>query len=243
MPPPTCPARPRSSAPPTHTGKEHLLGIELGVAHLAPGEGEEHILQGWTPHSNRKQALRKLTDEVGQKGLPGGDLEAYLSVLDDRFDVIALADLLGGCHVVRGREGDEVTTDGVLQSVWRVEGDDAAVIDDRDPPTILGLVHVVGGHEDRQVLAPAKIMKVGPDVLPCLWIKPQRRFVEKQDARVMQEPARDLEPALHATRERAHAAFAPVPQLHHGEQFTDTRFSYISRDSVVVAVRAQVLLG
>src|ERR1035437_10186211 len=100
MPPPMCPARPRSSAPPTHTSKEHLLGIELGVANLAPGEGEEHILQAWTPQSSRQQALRKRTDEGGQEGLSGGDLEAHLTVLDERLDVIPLADLNGGRGVV-----------------------------------------------------------------------------------------------------------------------------------------------
>src|SRR5487761_1072934 len=243
MPPPTCPARPRSSAPPTHTGKEHLLGIELGVANLAPGEGEENILQGWTPQSNRQQALWKLTNEVGQEGLPGGDLEAHLTVLDERLDVIQLADLNGGRSVVRGREGHQVATDGVLQFVGGVKGDDAAVIDDRDAPAILGLVHVMGGHEDGEVLAPAKLMKVCPDMLPRLWIEPQRRLVEEQDPRVMQEPASDLEPALHATRERAHASFPAVPQLHHREQFTHARFSDGGRNSVRIAVKAQVLLG
>src|SRR2546426_627861 len=45
-----------------------------------------------------------------------------------------------------------------------------------------------------------------------------RALVANQHLRRVQRPAGDLEPALHAARERLHQVLAPLPQLEHPQQ-------------------------
>ena len=73
------------------------------------------------------------------------------------------------------------------------------MVDDRDPVAVLGLVHVVGGHEDRDARPLRQLSEVAPDVAPRLWIETDGRLVQEQDVRGVQHAARDLQAASHAT--------------------------------------------
>ena len=60
-----------------------------------------------------------------------------------------------------------------------------------------------------------QLADVVPDRRARLRVEADGRLVEEQHARRVQQPARDLEPALHAAREGLHQAAAPVPQPDH----------------------------
>src|SRR5947207_1911390 len=64
-----------------------------------------------------------------------------------------------------------VRADSRLQGGGGVEGNDLAAVHDRDPIAELGLVHVMGGHEDRDVFRPAQLADVAPDRAPRLRVK------------------------------------------------------------------------
>ena len=51
-----------------------------------------------------------------------------------------------------------------------------------------------------------QVLDVRPELIAALRIEAERRLVEKQDLRRVQESARDLEPPLHAAGERLDAA-------------------------------------
>ena len=57
--------------------------------------------------------------------------------------------------VVAGHDLHPVLADVGLELLRRVEDDDLTVVDDRDAVAVLGLLHVVRGEEDRDVLGAA----------------------------------------------------------------------------------------
>jgi hypothetical protein len=59
-----------------------------------------------------------------------------------------------------------------LERLGAAGRDQLAVVDDRDPLTVLGLVHVMRGQEHRDVLARAQLVDVAPDVAAGLRIRP-----------------------------------------------------------------------
>src|ERR1044072_8623743 len=60
-------------------------------------------------------------------------------------------------------------------------GDDPALIDVHDPIAALGLVHIVGAHQDGQS-GLAQAMDLFPEFAARLGIDAGRRFIEQQEA-------------------------------------------------------------
>src|SRR5467141_2089035 len=107
----------------------------------------------------------------------------------------------------------------VFQLRGRSRGDEAPVVDHGDAVGhAIRFVHVVGGEEHGHALGGPEALHVGPHLIATLRIEAERRLVEKQYLRRVQQPARDLEPAFHATGERLHQVIAPLPQLEHPQQ-------------------------
>ena len=76
-------------------------------------------------------------------------------------------------------------------------GDDAAVVDDGDVVGHpFGFLHRVRGEEYGDLVFARQATHEFPDMAACLWVQPERRLVEEQQARLVQEGARDFEPAL-----------------------------------------------
>ena len=82
----------------------------------------------------------------------------------------------------------------------RTAGDDAAVIDHDQPVAELGgLVHVVGGDQQRPAQA-FEAAKPLPDEVAGLGVEPGRRLVEHHQVGVVDQRPGDQQPALHAPR-------------------------------------------
>jgi len=67
--------------------------------------------------------------------------------------------------------------DAGLERLRSVQRDDPSLVDDRDAVAVLGLVHVVRGHEDRDVLTRSQLANVAPDRGARLRVEPDRRLV------------------------------------------------------------------
>src|SRR5213592_1769207 len=107
----------------------------------------------------------------------------------------------------------------LLQLRGRTGGDDAPVVDHCDAiGHPVGFVHVVRREEYSHALRLIEVPHVGPHLIAALWIEAERRLVQKQHLRGVQQPTGDFQAALHATGERLYQVIAPVPQLEHAEQ-------------------------
>src|SRR5215831_15302721 len=71
------------------------------------------------------------------------------------------------------------------------------LIHDRDAVAVLGLVHVVGGEEDGDLLARLQLADVAPDRAARLRVEAHGGLVQEQHPRRVQQAAGDLEPPLH----------------------------------------------
>ena len=92
----------------------------------------------------------------------------------------------------------------------RVEGHEAARVDQRDAVgQALGLLHEVG-HEDDRHAAVADVLDELPGVAPGLRVEAGRELVEDRDLRVADERERDREPLLLAARQLAERGLALV---------------------------------
>src|SRR5881398_138124 len=137
-------------------------------------------------------------------------------------------------HLVRGRGAlvpdhrtgerqkrgfQRIGTGLLLELRRRAGGDNAPVVDYGDAVGhAIRFVHVVGGEEHGHALGGPEVAHVGPHLIAALRIEAERRLVEKQYLRRVQQPAGNLEPALHAAGERLDQVIAPLPQLEHPQQ-------------------------
>ena len=215
----------------------------LGVAHFVAGVLDEDVVEARAadvhaanPHVDRREDLR-------HELLAVGNLDHELIRLALRLHVQPLRDLRRGLLVVGRRERHGVGSDGILERVRRVDRHDLARVDDRDPVAALGLVHVVGREEHRRLLAAAELVDVVPDVEAGLRVEPDRRFVEEQHSRRVQETARDLEAALHSAREELHELILAIREPDHLEQRRHARLDLVARHAVHHRVESQVLGG
>ena len=145
--------------------------------------------------------------------------------------------------VVLGLDPDPVGADLRLQRRGRVQRDDLALVHDRDPIAELGLVHVVRGHEDRDLLALLELADVAPDRAAGLRIQPDRRLVEEQHPRRVHQPAGDLQPPPHAAAERPDHAVLAVVEADHLEHLPHPRRDQRGLDAVELGMQLEVLLG
>jgi hypothetical protein len=160
-----------------------------------------------------------------------------------RFDVEPVAERRDRGGVVRRLDLHPIASHAGLQCGRRVENDDPAGVDDGDAVRVLSLVHVVRGQEDRDVVAPLQLFDVGPDVRACLRVEPDRRLVEEQHARRVQEAPGDLEPPHHPAGERHDLAVPPFGEADHRQDLVDPSRDEVPGDAVQLGVELQVDLG
>ena len=159
------------------------------------------------------------------------------------LELEALAQPLDRRLIVVGVDRHPVGADRRLQRLGAVERDDLAVVHDRDPVAPLGLVHVVGGHEDGDLLALLELADVGPDRAAGLGVQADRRLVEEQHPRGVHQAAGDLQAAPHAARERADGPVLAVPQPDHLHHLLHPRGDEVGLHPVELGVELEVLGG
>jgi len=215
----------------------------LGVADRPAGVGHEHVVEAGPGHAHRADGHVQLGEQPRHELLPRFDREGDQPLVHGGLQSEPFTQFGDRRRVVRGADLHPVLADAGLERLGRVDRDDLAVVDDRDPAAVLGLVHVVRGEEDGDVLALLQLVDVAPDRRAGLRVQAHGRLVEEQHMRGVQQAPGDLQTALHAAGVGADQAFAPVPQAHHLQHLTYPRRDRRLRHAVQVGVEAQVLLG
>ena len=82
------------------------------------------------------------------------------------------------------------------KGVRSAQGDDPAMVDDRDPVAALRFLHQVGSEENGHILLVAEAIKRLPEIDPRAGIEPGGRLIEQQKLWAMEQTFRDLDPAL-----------------------------------------------
>jgi len=143
--------------------------------------------------------------------------------------------------IVAGAQLHAVSAEHRLQFLGPSVGHDAASVDDRNAIALLSLVQVVGGEEQRRACGGPNLAQVGPRLRARMRIGPDRRLVEEQHARAVQQTAGDLQPALHPPGERTDHAVAPVIELDELQHGVDSPRQARPVQRVEIGVEAQVL--
>ena len=97
-------------------------------------------------------------------------------------------------------QGEHVARDALLQPRGRVLGDHAPFVDHRDAVAALGLFGAVRGEQHGQAALRAQRLDALPDLAEEALVEPGGRLVHQEQRRLVQERARELEPAAHAAR-------------------------------------------
>src|SRR5690625_1403456 len=100
----------------------------------------------------------------------------------------------------------------------------------------------MGRHDHTQIPLLLQRVQVVPDARPGLGVETDGRFVQEQDAGVMDEGAGDLEPSFHSTGQLSDQAALPVRQLDDLQQLTDTAPAFRAWHAVHLSVELQVLV-
>ena len=118
------------------------------------------------------------------------------------------------------------------------------MIDDADAMRhAVGLVHVMRGEKDGDLLGFVDFLHMRPQLVAALRIKAQRGLVEKENLRRMQKAARNFQPPLHAAGEFLHLVVAPLPQLEELQQFFRSLVADLVRHVIEHAVDFHVFPG
>src|SRR6266545_896196 len=141
--------------------------------------------------------------DLGQIGLTG--TQSYGDSLGRRPAGFAEAsEDRGGPVKLLGIGRDDLdgrTPDLGLQLGRRSLGDDLAVVDDPHPiGERVGLLQVLGREEDRHPLVPGEALHLRPEGQTALDVETGGGLVEEEDARLVDEREREVEPALHPAR-------------------------------------------
>ena len=138
---------------------------------------------------------------------------------------------------------DRLALDAPLQLVGRAEGEDPAVVDDRDPVAqLVGLGHVVGRQED----GPAGDGRLpGEDELADGAgggdVEPERRLVEEEDPRVVEQAAGEVHLLALAGRQGADPLLALLVEPDRVDQLVDPVPAVARRQAVELAEHPELL--
>ena len=147
------------------------------------------------------------------------------------------------CQTLRvvGSERDHVPPDPTLQAGRRVERDERPAIEDPDPVTLLRLFHEMGRHEHRDPFPLPERPRIRPKVPPDAGIEAERRLVQEQDTRRMEEALGDLDAAPEPSRESFHPVVRAVPDAQPIQELRRARRELRAPEAVQVALMPQVL--
>ena len=116
-----------------------------------------------------------------------------------------------------------------------------AVIDNGDAVAeLVGLFHVVGGDQHGEVARLLQVVQHLPHRDARDRIESGGGLVEKEDARIVHQAARDFEPPPHAAGERLGLRVAPLGQVDGLQHFGDVLLALRARNAVELGVDAQV---
>src|SRR6516162_6256092 len=210
------------------------------IAQFAAGERQEHALQ------------RRILDDEAADAAAEARQQRLRERLAARFDhdlgVVATGKIgIGRDDLDRGRpvggdDADELLAMGGLERGRSVVGEYEAVVDDADAVAALHFFDVVGGDDDGEVALLAQLLHVLPQPSARLRVEADGRLVEEQYAGVMDEGARDFEPALHAGRERPHQAFAPIRELDEMQHLVDPALAPRRRHAIDEAMEVEIFI-
>src|SRR5208283_2696567 len=79
----------------------------------------------------------------------------------------------------------------------------AVIHDNQSVAKPRSLIHVVGGKKNGEPVCAQQFQPL-PDLMPCLWIKPRRRFIQYEQFRIIDERAREHQPAHHSPGKAGH---------------------------------------
>src|SRR5207302_9198776 len=105
----------------------------------------------------------------------------------------------------------------------RAVGQHAAAMENDDARLLADFVDEMGRPEDGKAGLPAKPTDMVEQELPAGDVEPDRRLVEQQQPRLVEQRPRDLDAAPLAAAEAPHALAATVGKVDSGKLFGDPR--------------------
>src|SRR5256886_6355817 len=187
-------------------------------------------------------------DERGEGALGDARLDPQhlpqLSLLDDdRVDEVECAQPFDRRRVdPEDLELDHAEVADVrLEVVWRAERDHAALVDDGDAVAeLVCLEQVVRREDDRR----AVFMELANDAAQLTRsdrVEADRRLVEEEDARPMQQRSGEMQPLLHAARVALDALVSSFAEVYESEQLLHPRGDLAWRDGIELSEVAEVV--
>ena len=135
------------------------------------------------------------------------------------------ADVVGQrSGVVRGIEHDYVAADFAFQFCGRAQRDQVAFIQDGEAVAAFGFFHQMRGHQHGDVLFVAQHLQILPQIAAGAGIEARGRFIEQQNAGMMQQAFREFDAALHASGKSFDAFLGAVGQADASQNFVDALF-------------------
>src|SRR5438445_1582371 len=211
-------------------------------AQRAAGDREKDVLES---HGNyfdmadrgtgRSRGIERRRNEISRGGAVRGDRQRSVRTLAPR-DRCASREAVDHRSLVAVQGDlemhDLLRADRPLQSRGGVQGDDAAVVDDRDAVAeLVCLLHVMRREQDRPALC-LELADPVAQVARSLGVEPDCRLVEYHERRIGQKRPRQRETLPHAGGVTLHIIVGAVGELHGGQDVRDARLRLARRHVV-----------
>ena len=103
------------------------------------------------------------------------------------------------------------------------------MIDDRNAVAqLVGFIHVMRRQEDGEIPSGLDFSQHLPHSDSRDGVQPCRRLVEKEDTRLVDQPAGDFDAASHAARKISDRLVSPLREFHRFNQFRDEAPSFFA---------------
>src|ERR1017187_519081 len=142
-------------------------------------QADEYIFQRRLVDTNRINLTRKCLDQIGDELVPVSPFDAHAAIQYLRHEVEPFADLLSQWLQLAGLHRNHVAANLLLQLPWRVEGDELAAIENRNPAAPIRFLHQVRGQQNRHAVIVAQSFQVIRQLTPHPRIESCARLVQQ----------------------------------------------------------------
>jgi hypothetical protein len=205
------------------------------------GQVQEDVIERGTSDAHAVDLAWEGLDQHGHELMSAVAFDVQKAIDQPCVDGESFARFPGQNGRLAGDDRKNVAADCRFQGGGRTSRHQPAAIEDRNLIAFLGFVHQVRGQETGHPHGCSKLLQIVKQSGARAGVESGRRFVEDEQAGLVQKALRDLDTALHAAREPFDSLIGAVAEPKPSQHFIAAGAERRSRQSIQMPLVREVL--